>query len=140
MSQEWNGFVLTKETNDIISQIREGQFEDFAFGCILGSFIGDAGGSLVEFIETRVDENLLKKCLEMPGGGTHGNGPGQVTDDGEMTMCLLWGLSKNQKEQGLLKIDLNHVCEYYKEWILSSPFDIGVTTKDALGPLVLPEN
>ena len=76
----------------------------------------------------------------MAGGGTHGNGPGQVTDDGEMTMCLLWGLSKNQKEPGVLKIDLNYVCEYYKEWILSSPFDIGVTTKDALGPLVLPEN
>ena len=76
----------------------------------------------------------------MPGGGPHGVGPGQVTDNGEMSMCLLWGLAKNKKEQGVLNLDLNYICEYYRDWILSSPFDIGITTKDALGPLVLPEN
>jgi len=61
----------------------------------------------------------------MPGGGPHGVGSGQVTDDGEMALCMMWGLTKNQKDEGVLNLDLNYICEYYKDWILSSPFDIG---------------
>jgi hypothetical protein len=38
---------------------------------------------------------------------------------------MMWGLTKNQKDQGLLNLDLNYICEYYKDWVLSSPFDIG---------------
>ena len=55
-------------------------------------------------------------------------------------MCMLWGLSENKKELGKLNFDLQKICDYYKQWILSSPFDIGQTTRDALGALVLPEN
>lgn len=29
---------------------------------------------------------------------------------------------------------------YYRDWIKSDPFDIGITTKDALKPLTKPEN
>jgi ADP-ribosylglycohydrolase len=53
---------------------------------------------------------------------------------------MMWGLNKNQKEHGVLNLDLNYICEYYRDWILSAPFDIGQTTRDALGALVLPEN
>lgn len=38
-------------------------------------------------------EEQLNEAMKMPGGGTHGNGAGQITDDGELTMCLLYGLT-----------------------------------------------
>lgn len=30
--------------------------------------------------------------MGMPGGGVWEVGPGQITDDGELTMSLAWGL------------------------------------------------
>ena len=62
-------------------------------GCILGSFIGDSCGSYVEFITEHPTEEQLNESMEMPGGGPHGVGAGQITDDGELTMSLLWGLT-----------------------------------------------
>jgi hypothetical protein len=34
---------------NILKGIKKGSFEDKAYGCILGAFIGDACGSYVEF-------------------------------------------------------------------------------------------
>ena len=31
-------------------------------------------------------------CMSMPGGGPHKVAPGQVTEDSELAMCLMWGL------------------------------------------------
>ena len=50
--------------------------EDMSYGCIIGSFIGDSAGSLIEFIESHPSEKSLDEVEKMPGGGTHGNGPG----------------------------------------------------------------
>jgi len=30
----------------------------------------------------------------MPGGGPHSVAPGQVTDDSELAMCLMWAILK----------------------------------------------
>lgn len=37
-------------------------------------------------------------------------------------------------------MDLKNNGIYYRDWIKSSPFDIGITTTDALQPLTKPEN
>lgn len=34
----------------------------------------------------------MDECMKMPGGGPHGVGAGQITDDSELAMCLMWGL------------------------------------------------
>lgn len=41
---------VTEKTKAILDGIKEGTFEDPAFGCMIGAFIGDSMGSLVEFI------------------------------------------------------------------------------------------
>ena len=51
-------------------------FEDRVYGCILGMFIGDACGSYLEFAEETVEDEKMKECMEMPGGGPFSLGPG----------------------------------------------------------------
>ena len=63
--------------------------ETHAIGCIAGALIGDSCGSLHEFAGNKLSETEMDFCMTMPGGGPHKLNPGQTTDDGEMTMCLL---------------------------------------------------
>ena len=65
--------------------------------------------------------------MSMPGGGCHKVAPGQVTDDSELSMCLLNGLVAGE---GLL--DMYKVCQFYAMWISSAPFDVGNTTRNGL--------
>jgi ADP-ribosyl-[dinitrogen reductase] hydrolase len=67
--------------------------KDRAKGAILGSFIGDSAGSALEF-KTKVTKTQLNEAMKMPGMlGPFKLAPGQVTDDGELTMAQLWALS-----------------------------------------------
>ena len=65
--------------------------------------------------------------MSMPGGGCHKVAPGQVTDDSELSMCLMRGLVAGN---GLL--DLKETCKQYANWLKSTPFDIGNTTRNGL--------
>ena len=89
---------------------------------VLGACVGDAVGAPLEFMKKRpVPKNLLKEAITMRGGGMLGLAPGQITDDGELTICLALSLQKN--------VD---ALEMYKQWLDSKPIDIGVTTEMAL--------
>ena len=48
--------------------------------------------------------------------------PGQITDDGELTLCLLNGLIN-----GKGNLNLKEIVKMYGKWIESKPFDIGGT-------------
>ena len=96
-------------------------------GAILGALVGDSVGSYLEFVFGDLSNEQVKKCLQMPGGGCHKVAPGQVTDDGELTMCLMHGLVAGQ---GVL--DLCHICVQYAHWLSSTPFDVGNTTRNGL--------
>ncbi|CAG9318111.1 unnamed protein product [Blepharisma stoltei] len=100
---------------------------DLALGSVFGAFIGDALGSYIEF-KKHINTKLLKETLEMNGGGPFQLGPGQVTDDSELAMCMLRGLC-----DGNGKLNLDSIAYYYKQWICTGPFDIGNTTSNALG-------
>lgn len=63
--------------------------------------VGDSCGSFIEFIETRPSDDLISECLKMHGGGPHGVGPGQITDDSEMALSLMWALIENEKTKGV---------------------------------------
>ena len=99
-----------------------------ALGCVFGAFIGDSLGSAIEF-KTKITNDDLDRALLMKGG-IFGNGPGQVTDDSELGMCLLNGVN-----DALPNFSLERIASYYKKWIESNPFDIGNTTRSAFGPL-----
>jgi len=90
-------------------------------GAILGAFIGDALGGVVEFLKPMpLPKEFVDEALAMEGGGFMDLEPGQCTDDSELMICLATAL-KN--------------CEcplpYYKVWLLTSPIDVGVTCKYA---------
>ena len=63
----------------------------------------------------------------MEGGGTWKLAPGQVTDDSELAMCLMQGLINSRG-----KLDINELNTMYGKWMMSPPFDIGMTTKETL--------
>ena len=92
------GCKITQQTAEIFAGINVDSFEDHAYGCIVGAFVADSMGSLVEFIACDVPDEKLDLVFTMPGGGPHKIGPGQITDDSEMAMCMLWGLSREEKK------------------------------------------
>lgn len=102
---------------------------DRAHGLIMGAVIGDSIGSKFEFSTRPPTEDELVEIMTMPGGGPHGVLPGQVTDDGELMMCLLRALV-DMKE-----FDVDRIAHYYREWIMSNPFDKGGTISNALEAL-----
>lgn len=134
---EYRGSKIKQETAQIFAGINQDSFEDHAFGCMIGAFVGDSMGSLVEFIACEVPDDRLDEVFQMPGGGPHKVGPGQITDDSELAMCMLWGFSREEKkpEEKLAKLDVNLLASFYKHWVVSEPFDIGGTTAGALEPL-----
>ena len=92
-----------------------------AFGAVMGACVGDALGAYFEF-EPEISPEMLEAALTMPGGGTHGVGVGQVTDDSEMAICMMRGLIGGQ---GLFNVD--SIAHYYWLWYLSEPFGLGRT-------------
>ena len=77
---------------------------DRAMGCILGALLGDAMGTVLEFSQTVINKESVRWAMGLPGGGPHGVAPGQITDDGELTLSLLNGLIK-----GRGKLNMKHI-------------------------------
>lgn len=74
----------------------------------------------------------IQYCMTMPGGGPHKVGPGQITDDSEMAMCLMWALveaNDGKKDDQERELNADTIAKWYANWIHSRPFDIGTTTE-----------
>ncbi len=100
--------------------------KNLAQGCLVGAFVGDSAGARLEFLGHRPDDAELDDALAMKGGGVFRVAPGQVTDDGELTLALARALVGEQtypKEK---------VATNYRAWVASRPFDIGNATSNAL--------
>src|SRR5689334_12666516 len=104
----------------------EGTF-DSALGCLLGALVGDAAGATLEFIHRTPSPAEVIRAMTMPGGVIIGVAPGQITDDGELTLCLAHALSASQS------FDIEKIARKYADRVESKPFDIGMTTRDSLG-------
>jgi len=100
---------------------------DAALGCMLGACVGDAAGATLEFIGRVPTRDEVIKALTMSGGGVFRLAPGQITDDGELTLSLAKGLSISRS------FSIENIARSYAEWIRSRPFDIGGTTYSSLG-------
>ena len=101
--------------------------QNAAIGCLLGACCGDAAGATLEFIGRKPTYAEVENALTMPGGGVWNVAPGQITDDGELTLCLALALA----DQPVFEIE--SIARQYARWIESPPFDIGTTTRTALG-------
>lgn len=100
---------------------------DVADGAILGALIGDAAGATLEFLGRKPDASDVERALMMVGGGVWQTAPGQITDDGEMTLALAYALA------GQDAFDQERAAYQYRRWALSNPFDMGIATHKALG-------
>jgi ADP-ribosylglycohydrolase len=98
-----------------------------ALGCLLGACVGDAAGAVLEMMNRKPTLAEVDRAMTMPGGGYWQVAPGQITDDGELTLCLAQALAKNATFQ------IETVAQKYNDWVDSSPFDIGITTRNSLG-------
>lgn len=100
---------------------------NYSKGAVWGAFLGDAAGAYLEFMGRKPLDSDVNQALKMLGGGCWQTAPGQITDDGEMTIALARALA----EQG--KFDIVAIARHYRRWILSGPFDVGIATSRALG-------
>ncbi len=97
------------------------------YGAIVGALVGDAAGGVLEFLGRRPTRQDVDRALSMPGGGVFGLAPGQITDDGELTLCLLRALAERDG-----RYDPSLAARYYIDWAESRPFDMGKATSNAL--------
>jgi ADP-ribosylglycohydrolase len=96
---------------------------------MLGACVGDAAGAAVEGIRgRRPTQAEVDAALKMPGGGVNRVGPGQITDDGELTLALWSALYKWKPKNGY---PVDKVLEAYAAWWASQPFDCGLTCSQA---------
>lgn len=100
---------------------------DAAMGCLLGALVGDAAGATLEFLGRKPTIEDANRAMQIPGGGVWNVAPGQITDDGELTLCLAQALAESQK------FEIESIAQNYARWIDSNPFDIGTTTSASLG-------
>lgn len=106
--------------------LTEGQSR--ACGAVLGALVGDAAGGVLEFMGRAPTRAEARQALmRMPGGGIFHLAPGQITDDGEMTLSLLRALASNAG-----RYNADEVAHAYTSWAASHPFDIGQATRSAL--------
>ena len=103
------------------------EIENLAQGCLVGAFVGDSAGARLEFLGRRPDSAQLDDALAMKGGGVFRVAPGQITDDGELTLALARALVGEQQ------YPREKVATNYRTWVASRPFDIGNATSAALG-------
>jgi ADP-ribosylglycohydrolase len=96
----------------------------YQLGAIYGALVGDACGSVLEFYNGRITDKVITNAMHMRGGGVLNVGPGQVTDDGELTMALI-SILRNVKSTDPYPIDA--VALAYSNWHNSHPFDEGQT-------------
>jgi ADP-ribosylglycohydrolase len=98
-----------------------------ARGALLGAFVGDASGATLEFLGRKPSAEDVEKALSMAGGGWLRVAPGQITDDGELALCLARSLA------GAQAVDRDKIARAYVDWFHSGPFDCGTTTANAFG-------
>jgi ADP-ribosylglycohydrolase len=91
---------------------------------LIGALVGDAAGATLEGVHKEITPDMVEHALTMPGGGWLHVGPGQITDDGELTLTL-WSCLQHHDPSDDFPFD--HVLRGYAAWYDSYPFDIGGT-------------
>jgi ADP-ribosylglycohydrolase len=97
-----------------------------AYGAVFGALAADAAGATLEFLRRIPNQLEVDEALQMVGGGFLRTAPGQITDDGELTLASLHALIGQQT------FPIDRVASAYVAWAESNPFDIGGTTANAL--------
>lgn len=91
-------------------------------GAIYGFAIGDAMGATTEFMWKEQIEKQYGQVKDIIGGGWLNLKPGEVTDDTQMTMCVMDALMDHPDNPAWFK----HQCmRNFVKWFKSGPKDVG---------------
>jgi ADP-ribosyl-[dinitrogen reductase] hydrolase len=96
---------------------------------MLGACIGDAVGGVLEFMRRCPTRDEVSRAFSMPGGGVHELAPGQITDDGELTLALFSALKNTRPSKE--NFPVYEIVRSYAAWLKSNPFDVGNTCYNA---------
>ena len=102
-------------------------------GAIYGFAIGDAMGATTEFMDAKQIKEKYGKVTDIIGGGWLGLNPGEITDDTQMTMCVMDAIMRAPKDE----VEFVEYCEgNFIEWINSRPKDVGAQCARAINDLM----
>lgn len=98
-------------------------------GAIYGFAIGDAMGATTEFMTSEQIKKVYGKVTNIIGGGWLRLQPGEITDDTQMTMCVMSALMRKPKDSN----EFQKFCEdNFVHWVNSRPKDIGAQCSKAI--------
>lgn len=89
-------------------------------GALFGFAIGDAMGATTEFMDEDEIKFRYGEVQDIIGGGWLNLEPGQITDDTQMSICLMKVLMKNDFSN--FKSDL---ADEFCDWLNQEPDDVG---------------
>ena len=97
-----------------------------SLGSVLGAFCGDSMGSYYEF---KLGSDVLYDSLKLfeVTNPIFQTLPGQFTDDSELAMSSAYGILDSNGDY-----NNNKVAYYNGLWLLSGPFDVGITTRNSV--------
>ena len=91
-------------------------------GAIYGFAIGDAMGATTEFMTAEQIQKKYRQVTDIIGGGWLWLKPGEITDDTQMTMCIMDAIMRRPK-------NVDEFIKYCEDnfiiWVNSNPKDIG---------------
>lgn len=103
-------------------------------GAIYGFAIGDAMGASTEFMDEEKIYDMYGKVTDIIGGGWLNLRPGEVTDDTQMTLCVMDALMKFPKDfKNFEKLCADNFVEWYKQ----GPKDVGGQCAKGIYQIVL---
>ena len=92
-------------------------------------------GSYLEFSNYKIDASHVQFALTMSGGGIFKLLPGQLTDDGELTIMQANGITSCSSNSDIDAFIISIMFQYV-EWMNSSPFDFGGTMQKSWNPFL----
>lgn len=102
-------------------------------GAIYGFAIGDAMGATTEFMTAEQIQKKYGQVTDIIGGGWLDLNPGEITDDTQMTMCVMNAIMKRPRT---LDMFVKYCEDNFIHWINSNPKDIGAQCSRAIHDLM----
>lgn len=112
---------------------KQAELEDKMRGALYGAAIGDAMGATTEFMQPKDISIRYGLVDNLIGGGWLNLQPGEVTDDTQMSMCIMRAAYEHRGiESGYCYEFRNAVIYEFIRWIDSNPKDVGKQCRSSI--------
>lgn len=98
------------------------KYRERIVGSLLGFAIGDAMGATTEFMDAKSIKKKYGKVKDIVGGGWLHLEPGEITDDTQMSMCVMEALMASSD----IRQFQSEVTKNFIKWYEGKPKDIGM--------------